>query len=152
MQTIELSRTARKAATWCRAIAAVLFLNVVATPVIQAEAPVRPKFQEIWSRTELYFGTQRPNGAAVSDEQFFAFVDREVTPRFPDGLTILAGFGQFRSSQGVLVKERSHVLILFHPPLAVDSGKKIQEIREAYKAAFQQESVLRADAFSVISF
>jgi hypothetical protein len=87
----------------------------------------------------------------VSDEDFAGFVDREVTTRFPDGLTILTGYGQFLGSQG-LIKERSKVLILFHPALTADASKKVDEIREAYKVAFSQESVLRADAFSGVSF
>ena len=33
-------------------------------------------------RSELYFGTQKPDGV-VTDEEFFAFLDRVITPRFP---------------------------------------------------------------------
>ena len=72
----------------------------------------RPRAQEIWMRTELYFGTNR-RGGEVSDDEFASFVDSEITPRFPDGLTLLTGYGQFLNSQGVLIRERSKVLILF---------------------------------------
>jgi hypothetical protein len=75
-----------------------------------------------------------------------------VTPRFPDGLTLLTGYGQFRNSAGVINKERSHLLILFYPPQMRDASKLIQELRETYKAMFQQESVLRTDGNSFISF
>jgi hypothetical protein len=75
-----------------------------------------------------------------------------VTPRFPDGLTLLTGYGQFKNSAGVINKERSHVLILFYPPQMRDASKLIQELREIYKAMFQQESVLRTDSNSFISF
>src|SRR5688500_2481254 len=44
-------------------------------------------------RTELFFGTAKPNGV-VTDEEFLLFLDQEVTPRFPDGLTLLKGDGQ----------------------------------------------------------
>ena len=47
-------------------------------------------------RTELFFGSERPNKPEVSDTEFKLFLDQEVTPRFPDGLTVLKGFGQFR--------------------------------------------------------
>jgi hypothetical protein len=112
----------------------------------------RPRTQEVWSKTELYFGTQKPDGTAVSDQEFLQFVDQVVTPRFPAGLTLLTGFGQFLNSQSVLIKERSHLLILFNPPLSAETNKKIDEIREEYKKRFQQESVLRADSLSSISF
>ena len=106
----------------------------------------------VWNRTELYFGTGRPDGSVVSDAEFQQFVDLQVTPRFPDGLTLLSGYGQFKNSAGVINKERSLVLILFYPPQMRDASKLIQEIREIYKAMFQQESVLRADSNTFISF
>jgi hypothetical protein len=123
----------------------------------QANADIAPpsRFKsrpDLWFRTELYFGTGRPDGSVVSDAQFSQFVDEQVTPRFPDGLTLLAGYGQFKNSAGVINKEKSLVLILFYPPQMTDAGKLIEQIREAYKAMFQQESVLRADSSSVISF
>jgi hypothetical protein len=107
---------------------------------------------DLWNRTELYFGTGRPDGTVVSDAQFTQFLDEQVTPRFPDGLTLLAGYGQFKNSTGAINKEKSLVLILFYPPQMTDAGKLIEQIRETYKALFQQESVLRADSNSVISF
>jgi hypothetical protein len=106
----------------------------------------------VWNRTELYFGTGRPDGSMVSDAQFAQFVDQQVTPRFPDGLTLLAGYGQFKNSAGVINKEKSLVLILFYPPQMRDASKLIEEIRETYKTMFQQESVLRADSNNFISF
>ena len=48
-------------------------------------------------RSELLFGRARPDGTVVTDEEWRAFVDQEVTPRFPDGLTVLPGYGQWRS-------------------------------------------------------
>jgi len=107
---------------------------------------------EVWARTELYFGTNKPDNTEVTDTQFQDFIDSEVTRRFPDGLTLLIGNGQFRNSAGVLIREKTHVLILFYPLQAQDANKKIQDIRGAYKRYFAQESVLRADSFSLISF
>lgn len=111
----------------------------------------RPAAREIWSRTELYFGSERPGGE-VTDAEFTDFMDREITPRFPDGLTLLAGYGQFLNSTGALIKERSKVLILLYPVNMREANKNIQEIREKYKAMFQQESVLRVDGYAVVSF
>jgi hypothetical protein len=98
-----------------------------------------------YARTELFFGTGRA-GAPVSDQEFRAFTDAEITPRFPNGLTQLPGTGQYRGSSGVLVHERSIVLILLYPVgVGADDGAKIDEIRELYKRKFAQESVLRVD-------
>ena len=98
-----------------------------------------------FARTELFFGTAKPNGV-VTDEEFFAFLDQEITPRFPDGLTLLKGDGQFRGESGVIVKEDSFVLILLYPLEDFrDSNRKINAIRRLYRTQFQQESVLRVD-------
>jgi hypothetical protein len=97
-------------------------------------------------RTELYFGSNKPDGSVVTQEQFQLFLDQEITPRFPDGLTLVTGLGQFRGSNGVIQRERSMLLILLYPAhLAKPSAQKIEEIRTAYKWQFRQESVLRAD-------
>jgi hypothetical protein len=99
-----------------------------------------------FARTELFFGTAKPDGNPVSDEQFLAFLDAEVTPRFPDGLTLLKGDGQFRGEDDVIVKEDSFLLILLYPVQDFRvSDRRIEVIRRLYKEAFQQESVLRVD-------
>jgi hypothetical protein len=96
-------------------------------------------------RTELFFGTAKPDGV-VTDAEFRAFIDEVVTPRFPDGLTVLKGDGQFRGSDGVIVKEASFLLILLYPVETQRvSSRRIERIRELYKTRFQQESVLRVD-------
>lgn len=109
---------------------------------------------EPWIRSELYFGTTMPDGNAITAEDWQAFLDEEITPRFPAGLTILEGYGQFLNAQGVIAAEASIVLIIFHPAEWVDeSSAALEEIREAYEEQFDQESVLRADSEPVcISF
>lgn len=97
-------------------------------------------------RTELFFGTDRPDGPDVSDEEFQWFLNDVITPEFPDGLTLLTGTGQFRSSSGEIIREGSKLLILLYPlETRKDSSKKIEWIRETYKQYFQQQSVLRVD-------
>lgn len=101
---------------------------------------------EPWIRTELFFGLSRPDGATISDSEWESFLDAEVTPRFPDGLTVLSGAGQWQDENDTIVEESSKLLILLYPREAIpESHKEIEEIRAAYEERFQQESVLRAD-------
>ena len=51
---------------------------------------------EAFSRTELFFGTAKPDGTAVTEAEWTAFLADEITPRFPDGLTVLSGMGQWQ--------------------------------------------------------
>ena len=117
----------------------------------QAPAAATTGAGELWARTELFFGTERP-GPDVTDTQFAGFVNREVTPRFPDGLTLLTGRGQFRTAAGVIERERSHLLILLYPRDDAAANREIQEIRDAYEKAYDQESVLRVDSAGRVSF
>jgi hypothetical protein len=104
--------------------------------------------------TRLFFGTARPDGGpAATDRQFMSFVDREVTPDFPDGLTVQSGRGQWRDAHGTIEKERSYELILLYPVARADaSDRKIEEIRRAYEKAFAQESVGRVDEQAQVDF
>jgi len=97
-------------------------------------------------RTELYFGRDKPDGSVVRDDEWKDFLDREVTPRFPAGFTVLDGTGQYRDKSGKIVKEPSKVLVfLYSKADRKPAGSKINEIRAAYCKQFQQESVLRLD-------
>jgi hypothetical protein len=103
------------------------------------------------TRTELFFGLRQPNGLEVNNAEFQRFLDREVTPRFPDGFTVISGQGQFKDARGAILQERSKLLILLYP-IAATSNQQIEQIRTAYITAFQQQSVLRADNLSCAAF
>jgi Protein of unknown function (DUF3574) len=99
-----------------------------------------------FARTELFFGTEKPEGPPVSDDDFRGFLDSQITPRFPDGLTVVKGDGQFTDSAGEIIKEASFILILLYPIENVrDSNRRIESIRRCYLRQFDQESVLRVD-------
>lgn len=101
---------------------------------------------EKFFRTELYFGMNKPDGGRVSDEDWNKFLETVVTPRFPEGFTILEGYGQFKDSESRIVREESRVLILFYPKKKREAvNPKIEELRAVYKKQFDQESVLRLD-------
>ncbi|WP_329246677.1 DUF3574 domain-containing protein [Streptomyces sp. NBC_01478] len=114
---------------------------------LDAETSPAPTRGTPYVETQLFFGTERPDGGpAVTDRQFTAFVDKEVTPDFPDGLTVQNGRGQWRDANGKIEKERSYELILLYPVTAAGAGdRKIEEIRRAYEKAFAQEAVGRVD-------
>ncbi|MBS1793790.1 MAG: DUF3574 domain-containing protein [Acidobacteria bacterium] len=97
-------------------------------------------------RTELYFGTDIAGGGKVADADWNRFLEETVTPRFPDGFTVLDGFGQYRDATGRIVREPSRVIVFLYPKAARrEAGRKIDEIRAEYKKRFRQESVLRLD-------
>ncbi len=115
----------------------------------QAPQPARTSTvvkAEKFYRTELYFGWSKPDGTLVSDDEWKNFLAQTVTPRFPDGFTVLTGSGQYREKTGRIVTEPSAVvIILYSSSSKKESRAKIEEIRTAYVKRFDQESVLRVD-------
>lgn len=102
---------------------------------------------DAYRRTELYFGGSRPDGSVITPAEFELFLDKEVTPAFPDGLTWLEAHGQWMGG-----KEDSYVLIILYPLGDRHANSELEEIRTDYKARFDQESVLRADSVQRVSF
>jgi hypothetical protein len=96
------------------------------------------------SRTELLFGAGHVSRAAWRD-----FLAREVTPRFPYGLTAFEAYGQWRGPDGHIAMEPSRVLLIWH---GADENAKIDAIRGAYKERFHQQSVMRVDGLDCVSF
>jgi hypothetical protein len=91
-------------------------------------------------RTTLYFGLARPKGS-VSELEWQIFLRDEVTKRFPQGLTVWAAEGQWRTPSGSIDHEQSKVLLLVHADTAT-ARQSVQSVIEAYRKAFDQESVL----------
>jgi len=87
----------------------------------------------------------------VTDTEWAAFVDEEITPRFPDGLTILDAIGQYRDQSGRILREATKVLLIVHPT-DPRSRAALEEIRALYRKRFDQESVLLLSAPARASF
>ena len=102
-------------------------------------------------RLELLFGMGKRDGSTISDTEWTAFLDAEVTPRFPAGLTVLSAYGQWQGDSGKFVREASRVLLVWYKP-APDTEHKIEAIRSAYRERFSQDSVMRVDGGSCVSF
>jgi hypothetical protein len=105
----------------------------------------------LWARTELYFGMGKPDDTFTTDDEYQHFIDEQVSPRFRDGFTVLTGRGQYLDPHGRMWHEPTKVLVLMYPPDASKSTA-IEEIRSAYKKAFQQEAVMRVDGTTCVAF
>jgi hypothetical protein len=118
----------------------------IAQPALQCTGNQKP-----WMVAELLFG--RGN---VSDFNWTRFVDAEITPRFPDGLTVYDARGQWKNPQtGTISRERSKMVMIAMPPDAGNEAKndaKLQEIIAAYKTRFRQQSVGLIIRPSCVSF
>ncbi|MFC9583854.1 DUF3574 domain-containing protein [Streptomyces yangpuensis] len=102
---------------------------------------------EPYRETRLYFGTERTDGGdPVAEREFMRFLDQEITPAFPEGLTLHDGYGQWRDDNGKIVREASYEVVLLYPDKdADDRSARIERIRDAYESRYRQDSVGRSD-------
>jgi hypothetical protein len=120
--------------------------------VSTASAPTCAPGDTALRRSVLYFGAAIPNRSDTVDAaEWQAFLDREVTPRFPDGLTWFDARGQWRGHDGQVIGEPSRVLILLHGEDDA-SAASVEAIRSAYKQAFAQEAVMVEREPSCVAF
>lgn len=116
-----------------------------------APGPACPTGQEARRTAQLFFGRDVAERATVSEADFRKFVDEELTPRFPDGLTILDGGGQWRGDENLLIREAAKVVLIVLPKGHGVPGR-IEAVRNAYKARFRQDSVLLITQAACVSF
>ena len=77
----------------------------------------------------------------AGDARWRQFLAREVTPRFPDGLTVYETYGQWRDPQrNLIVREKSRVMRIIVPADA-PAQDRIDAVAAAYKKQFSQKSV-----------
>lgn len=90
---------------------------------------------------QLFFGRNIGNEIGVSERDWADFLNGEVTPRFPNGLTVTDGSGHWRDIEtGRLVREPSKILTLLADGDPATLGL-IREIVDLYKGRFHQQSV-----------
>ncbi|WP_372397225.1 DUF3574 domain-containing protein [Azospirillum sp. HJ39] len=90
---------------------------------------------------QLFFGRNIGSEVGVSERDWSGFLDDEVTPRFPNGLTVTDASGHWRDSEtGRLIREPSKIVTLLadRDPATLHL---IREIVDLYKERFHQQSV-----------
>jgi len=100
---------------------------------------------DVLLKTEMYFGMNRQGGGEVATAEWQAFVDTCITREFTDGFTVVDARGQWQNGNGATEREHSRILIIIHPDTD-DLERRIELVRESYKHAFRQQSVLRVTA------
>ena len=109
---------------------------------LACNAPQKPMLD-----IELLLGRGKAN-----DARWRQFLAREVTPRFPDGLTVYETYGQWRDpKRNVIVREKSRVVRII-VPADVPAQDKIDAVAEAYKKQFSQKSVGIVTRTACVSF
>lgn len=92
---------------------------------------------------EFYFGRDTGKGE-VSEADWAAFLADEVTPRFPEGLSVIDVQGQYREPSGKITRERSKLLVIVLFDARTQSDK-LKHVADIYARRFDQKSVFRVE-------
>lgn len=117
---------------------AILFVVLLAGGTVRAETV----------ETTLYFGLDLPGDEVVSEEDWKGFLAEVVTPRFPDGFTVIDAYGQWRDPSVVdapVARETTKVIVIVRPATP-ETSASVSEIKSLYKARFDQKSIFHTDA------
>jgi hypothetical protein len=122
-------------------------------PILSGD-PAHPGRTSGWADTKLYFGlgpADHPE-QGVSEAKWREFLDKEVTPRFPDGLSVVDVYGQWQGAkQSSPERLRSKMLIVDYPDTQ-ENRDKVEAIRSAWKKMTGDQSVLRVTQPVDVSF
>ena len=124
-----------------------------AAPVLTGDA-AHPGQTQGWVETKLFFGlgpADHPE-QGISETEWREFLDKNVTLRFPDGLSVVDLYGQWQGKNET-APERLHtkmMLILYQDD--AENRAKIDAIRAAWKQKTGDQSVLRVTEPADVSF
>ena len=99
----------------------------------------------------LFFGLGTSDGI-VSETAWARFLTEAVTPRFPDGLTVMEANGQWRGlGQRDVTVERARVVEIAHDD-SPETDRRIGEVVSIYKHQHRQRSVMLTRARVEVCF
>lgn len=126
---------------------------VAAAPTLAGDA-AHPAHAAAWVDTRLYFGlgdADHPE-KGIGEAEWREFLDKQVTPRFPAGLSVVDVYGQWQGKQEPAPERlRSKMLVIDYPDTR-ENRDKIEAIRAAWKQKTGDQSVLRVTQPADISF
>jgi hypothetical protein len=110
--------------------------SVASAQSLSCTVPQKPMVE-----VDMMFGRNIGGKLGVTEALWRAFLAREVTPRFPDGLTVFDTTGQWRDAKTkAVIREPSRIVRIIMPADA-QANEKIGAIAAAYKLQFRQDSV-----------
>ena len=97
--------------------------------------------QQPMQQVELLFGRNVGGRLGVGASAWSRFLARQVTPRFPDGLTVIDAAGHWRDRERARAVREPSKLVIIVTADDTASRDKIAAIVTAYKRQFHQQSV-----------
>lgn len=107
-----------------------------------------------WVETRLYFGLGQTglSHTGVKAAAWRRFLDDEVTPRFPSGLSVADLYGQWQGKGETHPSRLRSKLVILVYASTQENAKRIDEIRVAWKQRTGDRSVLKVTEAADVSF
>ncbi len=90
---------------------------------------------------DVYFGRDVPGRAPVSDAEWAAFARTQITPRFPDGFTVIDAHGQWLNTGTAIIGAEATKMVRIAVPASANLSARVDAITSAYRAQFKQLAV-----------
>ncbi len=131
-----------------------LFVGFVALACDDSRLVACPAGLESFVEFSFYFGLERGDSRQISEEEWDEFLADEVTPHFPDGLTVYDARGQWLDTEASrLYREGTKVLNILVPDEGAASAKRrLDEIADSYVDAFDQQVVFKTSRDACAGF
>ena len=106
---------------------ALLSAQTPASPTLHGDR-AHPAHATHWVDTHLYFGLgpAEASDKGITEAAWRDFLDKEVTQRFPAGLSVMDIYGQWQGKQEAVPERiRSKVLIIDYPATPVNAASEL---------------------------
>jgi len=125
--------------------------------------PAHPAAATGWAETRLFFGLRdlashagatdpAAGDPAQAEARWRGFLDRTVTPLFPDGFSVIDAYGQWQGPADRAPQRLASKMLVIEAPDDSATQAKIAAIRSAWKALTGDVSVLRVTQAVDVSF
>jgi hypothetical protein len=107
-----------------------------------------------WVDTRLYFGLGPADAPekGVTEAAWRDFLDKQVSPRFPAGFSVVDVYGQWQSKGSHKIERIRTKLLLIDYPATAQNIARVEAIRAAWKQITGDQSVLRVTQPADVSF
>ncbi len=90
---------------------------------------------------DLYFGRDIANRAPLTEAEWADFTREQITPRFPNGFTVLDAHGQWLNPDTRTIGAEPSKLVRIAAAGSADLAARIDAITAAYRTQFHQFAV-----------
>lgn len=105
-----------------------------------------------YQRSDLYFGRDIPEGGTVSEQQWKNFSDSVISSYFPEGYTEWDASGRWKDTDTKQTITEPTKVVTFFGKKTKQRSAALDSIAQRYLRRFRQQSVLRTDIKSKVTF